>query len=105
MTETTSTPERLIAAGDTVALMTGPIVGDVVLADGTVVDVTPQVLDELDPARAYEIAAAIGARLEAEGNHPDAGEEFVHNDTTDTNPYAGPHAGPNTGAPAVTEES
>lgn len=61
------------------ALITGPIKGTVTLADGTVVDVKPDVihLDTLEQAQ--EVAALIGDRHAAEG-HPshERGDEFVH---------------------------
>jgi hypothetical protein len=65
---------------DAPLLITGPILGTVTLPDGSVYDVTPDVI-EVWPEAGHELAIsdAIGARHEAEG-HPghDAANPFVH---------------------------
>lgn len=61
------TPGTIVSTGHVV--LTGPITGAVTLEDGTVVDVTPGVI-EVDPDQAEEIAHRIGLRYAAEG-HPD----------------------------------
>lgn len=61
------------------AVLTGPIRGSVTLADGTEVDVQPDVvyLDTLD--QAHEVAHLIGERYAAEGHPQHAhGDKFVH---------------------------
>lgn len=50
-------------------ILTGPISGTVTLDDGTVVDVSQQLI-VVDDAQAAEVAHKIGLRYEAEG-HPD----------------------------------
>ncbi len=69
-------------------LLTGPIVGNVTLPDGKVVNVTPTVVEVADEAEAAAVADAIGARHAAEG-HPDFLRDpeadnlgFVHIPTT-----------------------
>jgi hypothetical protein len=59
-------------------LLTGPIKGTVTLADGTVYDVSPDVV-EIDPAHAGELGHLIGLHYEDNG-HPehDAEVPFVH---------------------------
>jgi FMN phosphatase YigB (HAD superfamily) len=62
------------------AVLTGPIRGTVTLADGTVVDVRPDVVYVDSPEQAAEVAHLIGERHEVEG-HPDFDTEdadFVH---------------------------
>ncbi|GAB3863429.1 hypothetical protein GCM10028801_31030 [Nocardioides maradonensis] len=56
-------------------VMTGPIKGDVVLSDGTSVDVTPSVIEVASLAIAEEVADLIGKRHAAEG-HPDVEGTF-----------------------------
>lgn len=51
------------------AVITGPISGSVILADGTEVDVSPDVVMVDSPDRAAEIAHLIGRRHADEG-HP-----------------------------------
>lgn len=62
-------------------LLTGPIRGSVVLADGTTVDVTPGEVYLDSPEAAAEAAHLIGERYQAEG-HPDflanPDVDFVH---------------------------
>jgi hypothetical protein len=75
-------------------IMTGPIQGVVELEDGTVVDVSPAVI-EAPPEQHEEIAHKIGLRYAAEGHpddyeiDPDSGarvaKEFVY---TPTGKYA-----------------
>lgn len=61
------------------ALFTGPIRGTVRLADGTEVDVRPDVIYLDDPAQVAEVAHLIGERYAAEGHpHHDPGVEFRH---------------------------
>lgn len=50
-------------------VMTGPISGPVVLADGSVVDVTPEAVEADSAEHAAEIAHAIGQHWAANG-HP-----------------------------------
>lgn len=61
------------------AIITGPIQGDVRLADGTVVDVSPPVVYVETKAEADEVAHLIGERHQSEG-HPwhDADLPFTH---------------------------
>lgn len=61
------------------AVVTGPIRGTVTLADGTVVDVKPDVVFVDSPEQAAEVAQLVGDRYAAEG-HPahDADKPFKH---------------------------
>lgn len=61
------------------AVLTGPIKGTVTLADGTVVDVKPDVVYVDTPEQAAEVAHLVGERYAAEG-HPahDHDEPFIH---------------------------
>lgn len=61
------------------AVMTGPVQGQVTLADGTVVDVSPGVVLVDTPEQAAEVADLIGKRYQSEG-HPshDADRPFVY---------------------------
>lgn len=61
------------------AVITGPIRGSVFLADGTEVDVRPDVVFVDTPEAAAEVAHLIGERHAADG-HPghDADQPFVH---------------------------
>jgi hypothetical protein len=78
------------------AVLTGPIRGTVVLADGTVVDVSPDIIEVDTIEQAKEISHHIGLRHEAEG-HPGHTpsvtnpfpEPFAHLCTPDT---CGEHA-------------
>jgi len=54
---------------DKTVLLTGPVKGPVTLSDGTVYDVSPDVL-EVSPEHAGELSHHIGVRHELEG-HPD----------------------------------
>jgi hypothetical protein len=61
------------------ALLTGPIRGTVTLADGTVVDVRPDIVYLDTHEQAKEAAILIGERYAAEGHpHHDPGDVFVH---------------------------
>lgn len=51
-------------------VLTGPIRGNLTLADGTMVDVTPPVVEVAGPEQAAEINTLIGQHWEATG-HPD----------------------------------
>jgi hypothetical protein len=61
------------------AVITGPIKGTVTLADGTVVDVRPDVVYVDTPEQAAEVAHQIGLRYAKDG-HPahDPGDKFVY---------------------------
>lgn len=65
------------------AVFTGPIRGTVTLADGTVVDVRPDMVHLDSPEQAAEVAHLIGERYAAEG-HPmhDPDQPFTHDATT-----------------------
>lgn len=52
-------------------VQTGDITGTVTLADGTVYDVTPALIEHDDPEHGQQIADAIEARLIAEGRLPE----------------------------------
>jgi hypothetical protein len=61
------------------AVLTGPIRGTVTLADGTEVDVRPNVVYVDTPEQAREVADLIGARYAKEGHpHHDPGVKFRH---------------------------
>lgn len=62
------TPGSIVSEGHVV--LTGPITGTVELADGTVVDVSPVVVEVSSQEEADELADLIGQRYAAEG-HPD----------------------------------
>ena len=61
------TPGSIVSSGHVV--LTGPINGTVTLHDGTVVNVSPLVVEAADQAQADEIAHEVGLRYAAEG-HP-----------------------------------
>lgn len=64
------TPHFLYRSTDGKPLVyTGPITGPVELADGTVVDVSDEIVEVEDDAQALAVSDAIGARYDAEG-HP-----------------------------------
>lgn len=73
---------------DAPLVVTGPISGPVTLPDGSVYDVTPEVI-EAWPGHELAISDAIGARHEAEG-HPEHGpdEPFVHIPSSVSHPEA-----------------
>lgn len=62
------TPGSIVSDGHVV--LTGPIQGSVTLDDGTVVDVSPVVVEVSSPEEAAELADKIGQRYAEEG-HPD----------------------------------
>jgi predicted transcriptional regulator of viral defense system len=66
------------------AVLTGPIKGTVTLADGTAVDVKPDVVYVDTPEQAAEVADLIGKRYEVEG-HPahDFGDTFTYTAPTE----------------------
>ncbi len=61
------------------AVLTGPIKGTVTLADGTVIDVKPDLVLVDSPEQAAEVAHLVGQRYAAEG-HPahDFGDPFLY---------------------------
>ena len=59
------------------AVLTGPITGTVTLPDGTVVDVTPQVVYVDDQATADAVAHAIAVRYANEGHPTDPNYTYV----------------------------
>jgi len=62
---------RIVAIeSDGHVVLTGPIKGRVTLEDGTVYDVSPEVIEVPDQAHAAEVAHLIGLR-HAEDGHPD----------------------------------
>lgn len=66
-------------------LYTGPIKGTVTLADGTAVDVKPDVIYLDSHEQALEVAALIGERHATEG-HPahEHGDQFIHDTAAPT---------------------
>lgn len=58
-------------------VLTGPITGSVVLADGTKVDVSPQVVEVASPEQAAELADLIARDYEANG-HPEVDGDFEY---------------------------
>jgi hypothetical protein len=62
------TPGSIVSEGHVV--LTGPITGTVELSDGTVVDVSPVIVEVSSQDEANELADLIGQRYAAEG-HPD----------------------------------
>jgi hypothetical protein len=74
MTQTQSAVPDITSMGDagqsnTHAVFVGPIKGDVTLADGTVYDVSPDIVWVRDLDHAQEVAHLVGKRYESEG-HP-----------------------------------
>jgi hypothetical protein len=67
------------------AVLTGPIRADVTLADGTVVDVRPDVVYVDSPEQAAEVAFLIGEHYARRG-HPMLDDDmvFVHEPTSVT---------------------
>ncbi len=59
------------------AVLTGPIAGHVALADGTKVDVSPQVVIVDTPEQAAEVADLIAREYAANG-HPDVDGDFEY---------------------------
>lgn len=62
------TPGSIVSEGHVV--LTGPITGTVEMSDGTVVDVSPTVVEVSSQEEADELADLIGQRYAEEG-HPD----------------------------------
>lgn len=60
-------PGSIVSSGHVV--LTGPIRGSVTLEDGTVVDVTPEIVEVSGQAEADEVAHLVGLRYAEEG-HP-----------------------------------
>jgi hypothetical protein len=58
-------------------VLTGPITGAVVLADGTKVDVTPQLVEVDSPEQAAEVADLIARHYVANG-HPAVDGDFEY---------------------------
>jgi hypothetical protein len=62
------TPPAIVSSGH--VLLTGPVVGTVTKRDGTVIDVTPTVIEVADQAEADEVSHLLGLHYAAVG-HPD----------------------------------
>lgn len=73
------TPETIVSDGHVV--ITGTIRGTVTTSDGTVYDVTPNVIEVASPEHAGEVAHAVSVRYEDEASHPlhaNSDVPFVH---------------------------
>lgn len=78
-------------------VLTGPITGNLVLGDGTKVDVSPQMVEVDSPEQAAELADLIGREYAANG-HPEVDGDFDYvkdpeavlavADNTDTTDYS-----------------
>lgn len=62
------------------AVLTGPITGTITLEDGTVVDVSPQIIEVATPEQAAEVADLIGRSYAANG-HPQVEGDFQYVET------------------------
>ena len=73
-------PHWLYVGPDDHVVYTGPYVTGAVEVDGELIDVSPNIILAKDQDHAMKIAEAIGARFEAEQNHPmhTDGTPFVH---------------------------
>jgi hypothetical protein len=71
---------RFHYASDGHVVVTGPAYGPVTTPDGTVYDVSDQVIEVASPEHAGEVAHLIGALHEERGHpdHPDPAAPFAH---------------------------